>query len=114
MKKKEKVFLGDGGSMFLGTVIAIMVLHILGPEYVFKNNYTTNKTLFSIIVVLYPLVDLFRVFISRVLNKKSPFEADKNHIHHVILNKFSHQGLSTAFILALELIIIFPIIIIIS
>ena len=113
-KKKEKVFLGDGGSMFLGTIIAFMVLYILGPEYAFKNNYTINKTLFSIMVVLYPLVDLLRVFISRVLNKRSPFEADKNHIHHLILNKFSHQGLSTAFILALELIIIFPIIIILK
>jgi UDP-GlcNAc:undecaprenyl-phosphate GlcNAc-1-phosphate transferase len=36
-------------------------------------------------VFSYPLVDTFRVFVVRVLRKKSPFSADKNHIHHHLL-----------------------------
>ena len=61
-KKKRKVFLGDGGSLFLGTVIALYTFYMLGIEFNFKSTYTLNKTLFAVLVLLYPLVDLLRVF----------------------------------------------------
>jgi len=84
-KKSQKVFLGDGGSLLLGTIISIYIFYILGNEYQFKENFQINKTLFAVLVILYPLLDLLRVFILRIKEGKSPFEADLKHLHHKIL-----------------------------
>jgi len=81
-KKKKKVFLGDGGSMFLGTLTIVYILYTLSNNYIFRQELMVNKTLFVILVLLYPLFDLLRVFIIRIKNKKSPFTPDQNHIHH--------------------------------
>ena len=90
-KKQNKVFLGDAGSLLFGTLIAICLFHVLGPEYTFKKPYQINKPLLTISLIIFPLVDLLRVFIIRISNKKSPFSPDQNHIHHLLLKKgYSH------------------------
>ena len=108
-KTKNKVFLGDAGSLFLGTVVAIYSFYFLSPEY--SLNFTFNKPLLSILILLFPLTDLLRVFIIRVKNKKSPFRPDNNHLHHVLLNKnFSHWKISVILpisFLTLSILIVF-------
>jgi len=84
-KRDNKIFLGDAGSLFLGTIIAIYTFYLLGPNY--KSIIDFNKPLLSVLILLYPLTDLLRVFIIRVINKKSPFHPDNNHLHHVLLNR---------------------------
>ena len=106
-KKKQKVFLGDGGSLLMGTIISFYVFYVLGDDYVIKTEYNINKVLFSISILAYPLIDLLRVFIIRIKNKKSPFEADKNHIHHQILKKVSSHFIVICLILILNLILIY-------
>ena len=81
-KKKRKVFLGDGGSMLLGSLVMIYTLFILGDSNYSINKFTLNKTYFILIVLLYPMLDLLRVFMLRIIKGKSPFIADNNHIHH--------------------------------
>ena len=88
-KKENKVFLGDGGSLLLGTIISIFIFYVLSDRYEFKPGWEFNKSVFSIIILLYPLIDLLRVFILRLLKGKSPFEPDKNHIHHLLQKKMS-------------------------
>ena len=90
-KKKRKVFLGDGGSMLLGTLVTTYALNVLGQDYNFKEHHQINKTLFSVLVLLYPLFDLFRVFVLRLKSGKSPFVADQRHLHHLILNRFKNS-----------------------
>ena len=105
-KKKRKVFLGDGGSMLLGSLIAIYIFHVLGNEFLQNPGYKINKTLFSIITLVYPLTDLLRIFYLRIKQGKSPFEADQNHIHHII-NKRTQSGvLTTLLISGLNILII--------
>lgn len=84
-KKDYKVFLGDGGSLFLGTLISIYVFYVLGPEYDLK--HSISKPFLSMSLILYPLIDLLRVFIIRIKEKKSPFNPDQNHIHHWLLKR---------------------------
>ena len=91
-KKNAKVFLGDSGSLFLGTVVTIYIFYLLGPDYEFRAGFEVNKTFFSIVILLYPLTDLFRVFILRVKEGKSPFNADQNHIHHKFLEYFKNSS----------------------
>jgi len=92
-KSNNKVFLGDAGSLFLGTVVAIYTFYFLGPDY--NLDFAFNKPLLSILILLFPLIDLLRVFIIRIKNKKSPFRPDNNHLHHILLDKkISHWKIS--------------------
>ena len=104
-KKKQKVFLGDGGSLLLATVMAIYALHVLGKDFNFSPELRINKTLFSVLILLYPLMDLLRVFVIRVRDKKSPFEADKRHIHHFLNNKFNSHFKVTFIILIIGILV---------
>ena len=112
-KKKRKVFLGDGGSMLLGTLCMIYVLEILGEKFIFQPKLLINKTLFVILVLIYPLFDLLRVFILRIRMGKSPFSADKNHIHHILSSKYRINSINTLLIINLVSITIFVLTIII-
>lgn len=86
-REDYKVFLGDAGSLFLGTLISVYIFHLLGQEFQLKVNYDSNKPLLAIGIIIYPLIDLLRVFIIRVRDKKSPFNPDQNHIHHWLLKR---------------------------
>jgi UDP-GlcNAc:undecaprenyl-phosphate/decaprenyl-phosphate GlcNAc-1-phosphate transferase len=106
-KKKGKVFLGDGGSLLLGTIVSIYVFYTLGSEYQFKENFQINKALFAVLVILYPLVDLLRVFMLRIKEGKSPFEADQNHIHHFLFKKGFSQKVCLFIIFSASLFSVF-------
>ena len=86
-KKDYKVFLGDAGSLFLGTLIAIYLFHFLGTKYELKEGLIANKPLLAMSLIVYPLLDLLRVFVIRLRNKKSPFSPDQNHLHHLLIKK---------------------------
>tara|TARA_B100000780_G_scaffold223593_1_gene162740 strand:+ start:170 stop:1093 length:924 start_codon:yes stop_codon:yes gene_type:complete len=105
-KKEHKVFLGDGGSLLLGTIVSIYVFYILGGDFEFKPGFEINKTLFAVLILLYPLVDLLRVFVLRIKEGKSPFEADKKHIHHFLIHKNFKPVFVGGGIVIIELILI--------
>jgi UDP-GlcNAc:undecaprenyl-phosphate GlcNAc-1-phosphate transferase len=71
-----KIFMGDSGSLTLGFAIAL--LSILSLKYV-----TPSAVLFLIGL---PLYDTFIVMRRRMQRGKSPFSADKNHLHHLLYN----------------------------
>lgn len=102
-KKDYKVFLGDAGSLFLGTLIAIYLFHVLGSEYELKEAFSVNKPLFTMSLIVYPLVDLLRVFIIRIRNKKSPFSPDQNHLHHLLVKKGYHHSVIVLIVFTLSL-----------
>ena len=94
-KKKNKVFLGDSGSLFLGAITSIYVLKILSQDYLIEYVYDMNKILFVLSILVYPIVDIIRIVILRIKEKKSPFEADKKHIHHLVLRGLKRHSAST-------------------
>ncbi len=84
--KRNKIFMGDTGSLILGTVMAVLVIQF--------NEFNTDKAApFTILaapavsfgILIYPLMDTLRVFAIRIVQRKSPFSADKNHTHHRLL-----------------------------
>ncbi|WP_417620235.1 MraY family glycosyltransferase [Oceanihabitans sediminis] len=85
--RRMKIFLGDTGSMVVGFVLAYQVVLYLSlangnsEAFVFK-----NAPIFALALVSYPLFDTLRVMCLRLLNKKSPFLADRNHIHHRLID----------------------------
>ena len=100
-RNHHKVFLGDSGSYLLGGIISIMVLNILSQDYIIKANYDLHKVLFVISILIYPIIDLIRIFIVRIKKGKSPFIADKNHIHHH-LNYYFNSHLKTVIFIAIS------------
>ena len=105
-KRKRKVFLGDSGSLLLGTVVSIYAFYLLSENYTINQSLSINKTLLSVIVLFYPLIDLIRVFVIRLKNKKSPFEPDQNHLHHFFLKKTKSQFYSVLIILLIDFFIL--------
>ena len=102
-RSRKKVFLGDAGSMFLGGVVSIYVLTILSNEYIIKPQFDINKILFVISILTYPIIDIIRVFFLRLSKGRSPFVADKNHIHHILLKRLSSHIKSVLVIIIISL-----------
>tara|TARA_B100001175_G_C19508132_1_gene642069 strand:+ start:140 stop:1081 length:942 start_codon:yes stop_codon:yes gene_type:complete len=100
-RSKNKIFLGDSGSLFLGGLVSAYVIFILSNNYIIKAEFDLHKILFVFSILIYPIVDITRVFFLRLYNKKSPFQADKNHIHHLLLNK-TNSHFITSLILTLS------------
>ena len=102
-RKSNKVFLGDAGSLFLGGIVSIYVVYILNNEYLIKPIYDIHKILFVLSILVYPIIDIIRIFCVRIYNKKSPFIPDKNHIHHLILNKLKNHIITVVILVSISL-----------
>lgn len=93
---KKKLFLGDNGSMSLGVVVAFGVFSVitLTNDISFVNEtgfLTKNSSIIILALMSFPLLDTIRVFFVRLLKGKSPFIADRNHLHHHLTRlNFSH------------------------
>jgi UDP-GlcNAc:undecaprenyl-phosphate/decaprenyl-phosphate GlcNAc-1-phosphate transferase len=90
---KNKIFMGDTGSLILGTILSIIVIKFneLNVDQTAQYSIASAPAV-SFAILIYPLVDTLRVFIIRALQKKSPFSPDKNHFHHRLLALgFSHK-----------------------
>lgn len=91
-----KIFMGDTGSLLLGLVNAILVIrfiHTAGAPGAVLPVQAAPAIGFSILMV--PLFDTLRVFGLRILNRRSPFSPDRNHIHHFLLDLgFTHRRIA--------------------
>ena len=106
LKINNKIFLGDSGSTFLGGIASIYVISIFQNDYIIIPKYDINKILFVISILPLPIIDLIRVVLLRIKHKKSPFIADRNHIHHLVLDKFGSHIKTTMVLLLASLIIL--------
>ena len=101
-KTKKKVFLGDSGSLLLGTLVSIYIINILSQNFVIRDNYDLHKIIFVISILFYPIIDIIRIVFKRIIKGKSPFEADQNHIHHLILKKTKSHPITTIIIVTIS------------
>lgn len=91
----KTIFLGDSGALFIGYIISFFVIISFNLTIDLDG---TKSPVFIISIVAYPVIDTTRVFLIRVYNKVPPFRADRNHIHHGIVDLgFTHK--KTSFIL---------------
>ena len=92
----NRSFLGNNGSYLLGFIISYF--------------FTVGGNIFSaeqiFLVMLIPGLDMLRVAVLRVINKKHPFSPDRNHLHHLLLSKF--QFYKTFIII--QLLVILPVV----
>lgn len=88
-----KIFMGDTGSLILGFVIAVLCIRLIQVNSLLPDPALPHAAVFVFGVVLIPVFDTIRVFSVRIWKGRSPFQADKTHIHHLLTN----QGFSHAF-----------------
>lgn len=81
-----KIFLGDTGSLVVGFVLAFQVVLYLNLSTGSSDPVFKNAPVFVLALLSYPLLDTLRVFIVRIKNGQSPFTADRNHIHHRLID----------------------------
>ncbi len=101
LRPNKKVFLGDSGSLLLGGIVSIYVIYALSNSYIIIPEFDLHKILFILTILIYPIIDITRICCKRIANGKSPFEADKSHIHHIILRK-TNSHLKTTLIIVLS------------
>jgi UDP-GlcNAc:undecaprenyl-phosphate GlcNAc-1-phosphate transferase len=76
--------MGDSGVYLITTILGISTITA------YKSELSSIKTVEEIFLLFcIPGIDMFRLFLTRILNKKNPFKADKNHFHHLLKNKIS-------------------------
>jgi UDP-N-acetylmuramyl pentapeptide phosphotransferase/UDP-N-acetylglucosamine-1-phosphate transferase len=88
-----KIFMGDTGSLVLGFVAAVLCIRLMQVNAGIISPVIPQSPVFVLGIVIIPVFDTIRVFATRIWKGKSPFEADKTHIHHLLTN----QGFSHAF-----------------
>lgn len=99
---KSKMFIGDGGTMMLGVLMAIFALFTLSSKSKCGMLAAHNVSLiaFSLAVMCIPVFDTLRVMTLRILRGFSPFQSDKTHLHHLFIDMgFSHLGAALSILL---------------
>jgi len=91
---KRKMFMGDTGSLVIGFLLAVSALVIVAqqpvsPEVSFVPQ---NSVIFILSILVIPVLDTLRIIVIRLSNGQKPWVADRNHMHHLLLDKgLSHK-----------------------
>jgi UDP-N-acetylmuramyl pentapeptide phosphotransferase/UDP-N-acetylglucosamine-1-phosphate transferase len=90
-----RIFMGDTGALLLGIVSSILVIKFieihrtmpLEHPYAFR-----SAPAVAIGIIVLPLFDTLRVFVTRTMKGKSPLYPDRTHIHHLLIDSgLSHM-----------------------
>jgi UDP-N-acetylmuramyl pentapeptide phosphotransferase/UDP-N-acetylglucosamine-1-phosphate transferase len=103
-----KMFIGDGGTLVIGTMMSIFVIYILhsGSSCSTYAEEGLGLIPLTLSIMSVPIFDTLRVMSMRILRGTSPFHPDRTHLHHIFLELgFSHVG-TTILILTLNSIIV--------
>jgi UDP-N-acetylmuramyl pentapeptide phosphotransferase/UDP-N-acetylglucosamine-1-phosphate transferase len=85
-----KIFMGDSGALLIGFFAAVTSIHFINISVVSPIKVgpiiISSAVSLSLALLIIPLFDTLRVFALRLLGNKSPFEADRNHLHHRLID----------------------------
>lgn len=91
-----KIFMGEIGSMFLGFMIAVVCL--LGFKAV-----TLTSLVVPMLILAIPILDTLFAILRRIIHHKPIYEADRQHLHHQLLNKKFSQKTTVLIIYAVSI-----------
>lgn len=92
--RSSKMFIGDSGTMMMGMLMTILLLHLMDrSSLVVQNFQNMGVGAFALSILSVPVFDTLRVMTGRIMKGVSPFHADKSHLHHLFIEiGFSHVG----------------------
>jgi len=88
-----KIFMGDSGSLIIGMFICVLSIKLIEYPVTRINDFWIHisNPILVIAALSYPLTDTLRIFVIRAIKGQSPFAADRNHLHHRLLDcGYSH------------------------
>ena len=80
---RNSLFLGDSGIYLLSSILSISLIY----EHNVQKSIIYADEIF--LLLLLPGIDLLRLSLTRSLKSKNPLFGDRDHIHHLLINKFS-------------------------
>lgn len=88
-----KIFMGDTGSLLIGLISSILVIKFINVSADPNTSFPLESApAIGFAILMIPLLDTLRVFSIRIMHKRSPFSADRNHVHHLLLDRgLTHQ-----------------------
>ena len=106
--KKHKIFMGDIGSLLLGFIMSIFAI-----KFNELNNSMGQDPLriwaapaVSIGILIVPIYDTVRVSVVRLYHGRSPFKADREHVHHYLVDLTGSHKKATGIILIFNVLFI--------
>jgi UDP-GlcNAc:undecaprenyl-phosphate/decaprenyl-phosphate GlcNAc-1-phosphate transferase len=93
-----KIFMGDSGSLMIGLINSILVIKFINVSNdPFVSIQIPSAVAIGFAILIVPLLDTLRVFSIRILKGRSPFTPDRNHVHHLLLDRgLSHPAVTLA------------------
>ncbi len=102
-RQRAQIFLGDAGSTFLGFFVAWFAVS-LSQAMLDSHLHVPGYNLFTILWILaYPIFDFLSVFIYRLQQGRSPFSADRDHMHHLLLTRGVSPGMVSVLLFFLSI-----------
>jgi UDP-GlcNAc:undecaprenyl-phosphate GlcNAc-1-phosphate transferase len=98
LNNRNQIFLGDNGTISISFLLSYFFIKS------YNANFISNVDIIFLIMAV-PGLDMFRLFLERVLNKKNPFKADSKHLHHLMLYKFPKKNIASVLMI---FVLIFP------
>jgi UDP-GlcNAc:undecaprenyl-phosphate GlcNAc-1-phosphate transferase len=103
---KNKIFMGDGGSLFLGFILVVSGIRLIELTNTYQNIDQSLILLIVISIFLVPVLDSIRVYAGRMSQGISPFSADKSHLHHLfLLTGLTHKFTTLAIVFSAILLV---------
>ena len=104
-----KIFMGDTGSLLIGLLNSIFVIKFISLAENGAGAFPlASAPALGFAILIIPLFDTLRVVGLRILNRRSPFSPDRNHIHHLLLELgYSHKKITITCVSANILFVIF-------
>ena len=82
------IFMGDTGSLVVGLILSILCVNFVEMSFdslPYAFPFRSSPAM-AVAILIIPLADTLRIFCIRLMNGRSPFAADRNHIHHQLLD----------------------------
>jgi UDP-N-acetylmuramyl pentapeptide phosphotransferase/UDP-N-acetylglucosamine-1-phosphate transferase len=104
-----KIFMGDTGSLLIGMINAVLLFKFISLSGIGVNEMTfpvQSGPIIGLSFLFIPLFDTIRVFSLRILKARSPFSPDRNHVHHILIDKGLSHNRVTLYIALTSILVI--------
>ncbi|WCL80176.1 MraY family glycosyltransferase [Saprospira sp. CCB-QB6] len=102
-----KIFMGDTGSLLLGLTLSVLAISFIESNKLpHEHCYIESVPAVAIAILIIPLFDTLRVFSLRAMRGKSPFQPDRTHIHHILIDLGCSHMQATAILALINLLFI--------
>lgn len=107
---KSRMFIGDGGTMVMGTLVSWFVIHVMSRDGLATTRENVdlpiNMAAVLLAVVSVPVFDTLRVMFMRILRGQSPFSPDKTHLHHAYVGIGISHSITTLCELMMDMLVV--------